>query len=57
VELIQEWTTQERIAMKQRGDHLKIYEVASEKCMGFIDFSIGLWITEVRQYLHWQKYV
>jgi hypothetical protein len=30
--LVQEWTKQERIAMEQRGDHLKIYEVASEKC-------------------------
>jgi Kyakuja-Dileera-Zisupton transposase len=30
--LVQEWTKQERIAMEQRGDHLKIYEVASDKC-------------------------
>jgi len=30
--LVQEWTAQERIAMEQRGDHLKIYAVASEKC-------------------------
>jgi len=30
--LVQEWTEQERVAMEQRGDHLKIYEVASKKC-------------------------
>ena len=30
--LVQEWTKQECIAMEQCGDHLKIYEVASEKC-------------------------
>jgi hypothetical protein len=30
--LVQEWTEQERVAMEQRGDHLKIYEVASRKC-------------------------
>ena len=31
--LVQEWTAQERMAMEQRGDSLKIYEVASEKGM------------------------
>ena len=30
---VKEWTAQERIAMEQRGEHLKIYEVKSEKCM------------------------
>ena len=56
-ELIEEWTAQERVAMEHRGDHLKIYEVASEKCMGSIDCSVGLWLTDVCQYQHWQKYV
>jgi len=56
-ELVQEWTAQERVAMQHRGDHLKIYEVASEKCMGSIDCSVGLWITDVCQYQHWRKYV
>jgi hypothetical protein len=32
VSLVQEWTAQERVAMDKRGDHLKIYEVTSEKC-------------------------
>jgi hypothetical protein len=30
--LIQEWTRQERLAMKQRGDHLTIYNIKSTKC-------------------------
>jgi hypothetical protein len=55
--LVQEWTAQERVAMQHRGDDLKIYEVASEKCMGSIDCSVGLWITDVCQYQHWRKYV
>jgi len=29
--LVQEWTEQERVAMEQRGDLLKIYHIASEK--------------------------
>ena len=29
--LVQEWTEQECVAMEQRGDHLKIYQVASAK--------------------------
>src|ERR1700685_4607586 len=29
--LVQEWTEQECVAMEQHGDHLKIYQVASEK--------------------------
>jgi hypothetical protein len=33
--LVQEWTRQERVAMENRGDDLKIYEVASEKCRKF----------------------
>ena len=56
-ELIEEWTVQECVAMEHRSDHLKIYEVASEKCMGSIDCSVGLWLTDVCQYQHWQKYV
>src|ERR1700683_5089186 len=31
VSLVQEWTEQECVAMEQRGDHLKIYQVASAK--------------------------
>jgi len=30
--LVQDWTEQEHVAMEQRGDHLKIYEVVSTKC-------------------------
>ena len=30
--LVQEWTAQECVAMEQRGDRLKIYEVNSEPC-------------------------
>ena len=26
-----EWSRQERVAMEQRGDHLKIYEIAAKK--------------------------
>ena len=40
-ELVQEWTAQERVAMQQHGDHLKIYEVASEKCMRSIELYIA----------------
>jgi hypothetical protein len=29
---IQEWTRQERVAMENRGEDLKVYDVASEKC-------------------------
>jgi len=28
--LIEEWTGQERVAMEERGDHLKVYVVRSE---------------------------
>jgi hypothetical protein len=34
--LIEEWTAQEHIAMEQRGDYLKIYEVKAEKRGQFI---------------------
>jgi hypothetical protein len=34
--LIEVWTEQERVAMAKRGEHLKIYEVKSEKCKTFI---------------------
>jgi hypothetical protein len=30
--LVQEWTAQERVAMENRGDHLKIYEATLDKC-------------------------
>ena len=33
--LVQEWTRQERVAMENRGDNLKIYDVVSEKCKEF----------------------
>jgi len=29
---VQEWTKQERVAMENRGEDLKIYDIASEKC-------------------------
>ena len=41
--LVQEWTEQERVAMEQRGDHLKIYDVASQKCRKCFDL-VRLWI-------------
>ena len=28
---LQEWSRQEHVAMEQRGDHLKIYEIAAKK--------------------------
>ena len=33
--LVQEWTRQECVAMENRGDDLKIYDVISEKCRKF----------------------
>src|ERR1700677_3213493 len=39
--LVQEWTEQEHVAMEQRGDHLKIYQVASEKCGELPLFLLG----------------
>jgi hypothetical protein len=39
--LVQEWTAQERIAMKERGDHLNIYQVKLEKRRRLIYSSIG----------------
>ncbi|KAI0245205.1 hypothetical protein BJV78DRAFT_1140459, partial [Lactifluus subvellereus] len=39
--LVQEWTAQERVAMENRGDHLKIYEVTSEKCRRCLYSSFG----------------
>jgi hypothetical protein len=30
--LVRGWTEQERVAMEQCGDHLKIYEVVAKKC-------------------------
>ena len=40
--LVQEWTAKERVAMEQRGDHLKIYEVRSEKCRRIIYVVLGV---------------
>ena len=52
---IQEWTAQEQIAMEQHGDHLKIYEVKSEKCMGLLYPHFAL-LNLMPQYLRWQKF-
>lgn len=38
--LVQEWTAQHRIAMENCGDHLKIYEVKSEKRGRLICFTV-----------------
>ncbi len=38
--LIQEWTGQERVAMEERGNHLKIYVVRSERCERFLCLSL-----------------
>ena len=38
--LVQEWTAQECVAMKEHGDHLKIYEVMSEKCRPFFELML-----------------
>ena len=37
--LVRDWTEQERVAMEQRGDHLKIYEVVSTKCKQYLNSS------------------
>jgi len=49
--LVQEWTKQECVAMEQCGDHLKIYEVALNKCRKCFDL-LQLWITHFYQYQH-----
>jgi Kyakuja-Dileera-Zisupton transposase len=38
--LVRDWTEQERVAMEQRGDHLKIYEVISTKCKQYLNSSL-----------------
>jgi hypothetical protein len=42
VSLVQEWTAQEHVAMEQCGDHLKIYEVTSQKGGRIIDVVLGM---------------
>src|SRR5258708_17703535 len=39
--LIEEWTGLERVAMEERGDHLKIYVVRSDKCARFLYWYLG----------------
>jgi len=48
--LVQEWTEQERVAMEQRGDHLKIYQVASEKRREIPLFL--LWYRSLMQFIY-----
>jgi hypothetical protein len=55
--LVQEWTAQEHVAMKERGDHLKIYEVMSEKCGPFFKTYVAAQINYVFQYQHWWTFV
>jgi hypothetical protein len=38
--LIEEWTEQERVAMEERGDHLKVYVIRSERCGTFLYWSL-----------------
>ena len=54
--LVAEWTKQERVAMEKRGDHLKIYDVASEKCMAIPLPLLGILIIHAIQYPRWGKY-
>jgi len=54
--LVEEWTKQERAAMKKRGDYLKIYEVASEKCKEIPLTLLRILITHVIQYPRRRKY-
>ena len=37
--LVRDWMEQERVAMEQCGDHLKIYEVVSTKCKRYLNSS------------------
>ena len=54
--LVAEWTKQERVAMEKRGDYLKIYDVASEKCTEIPLPLLGILITHAIQYPRWRKY-
>jgi len=40
--LIEEWTNQERVAMEKHGDHLNIYNVATDKCWKLIYSAFGI---------------
>jgi hypothetical protein len=40
--LIEEWTNQERVAMEKRGDHLNIYNVATDKCWKLVYSAFGI---------------
>ncbi|KAI0245917.1 hypothetical protein BJV78DRAFT_1286968 [Lactifluus subvellereus] len=46
--LVQEWTAQERVAMENRGDHLKIYEATLDKLPTLADIRLRLSEAEVR---------
>jgi hypothetical protein len=40
--LIEEWTNQERVTMEKRGDHLNIYNVATDKCWKLVYSAFGI---------------
>ena len=53
---IEEWTAQEHVAMEQRGERLKIYDVVSNNGTG-INFYIVVYRTHAMQYARCRKYV
>ena len=53
--LIDEWTSQEQIAINQRGDQLNIYNVISDNGERILYFYFDVYITNVIQYIHFQK--
>ncbi|KIM74284.1 hypothetical protein PILCRDRAFT_14546 [Piloderma croceum F 1598] len=46
--LVRGWTEQERVAMEQCGDHLKIYEVVAKKLPTLVEIQLKLSETEVQ---------
>ena len=57
VSLIDEWTSQEQIAINQHGDQLNIYNVISDNGKRILYFYFDIYITNVIQYIHFQKSV
>ena len=53
--LIDEWTSQEQIAINQCGDRLNIYNVISDNGKRILYSYFDVYITNVIQYIHFQK--
>ena len=53
---IEEWTAQEHVAMEQRGERLKIYDIVLNNGTG-INFYIVVYRTHAMQYTRCWKYV